>query len=74
MKAEVVLLIMNLSCSDPQMSFREFFVRFYLPPGASFRWGVTGELINGVVERQVDAGGDYVEYRVARAEKCGGAR
>lgn len=72
MKAEVALLILNLSCADPQVGLRDFFSRYYVPPtsAGSFRWGAQGETFDSVFTRQLDAFADYAEYRIARWEKC----
>lgn len=77
MKAEVALLIMNLSCADPQMTLREFYSRYFVPPTTdtgSFRWGYRGMSMDSVYQLQLDGIGDYAEYRIARAETCGGHR
>lgn len=72
MKAEVVLMILNLSCSDPQMNFREFYSRYFVPPGEhGYRWGYSGETYNSAALRELDAIADYAEYRITLATQCG---
>ena len=70
MSPAVALFLMALSCQDPAMNFREFFAKFY-SAGGSIHWsGIVGETQQTVVIRQIDAAADFLDYRVARMEKC----
>jgi hypothetical protein len=66
MNAQLAILIATLSCQDPALGFRDFYAQFY-----SHRWpGAYGENFTEVFRRESDAAADFLDYRVARMEKC----
>jgi hypothetical protein len=76
MNPQVALMILTLTCSDPVQPFRDFYSRYYVARTTEghFRLGYTGEQLDWVYPRVADAIGDYADYRVARANLCGGQR
>jgi len=71
MNALVAALIASSTfCSEPVLDFRSFYARFY-SPGTSAHWqGYYYETFQSVFVRQSDASADFLEYRVARMERC----
>lgn len=66
----VALLIGSLSCAEPALSFRDFYTKYYAP-GTKEHWqGYNGESMQSIFVRQSEASADFLEYRVARMEKC----
>lgn len=70
MNAGVILLMATLSCTDPALSFREFYGKYYFYAGSGWWAGMRGETNDAILRRESDAMADFVEYRVARMEKC----
>ena len=68
--AAVALLIASISCSDPALSFREFYAKLYPGMPASHWMGRNYEDTSTVIIRELDAVADFADYRVARMEKC----
>jgi len=60
----------SLLCSEPALDFRSFYARLFVPHVAG-RWqGYRGEDLTSVFIRQSEASADFLEYRVARMERC----
>ena len=66
----VITFIASLVCSDPALSFRDFYKQFYYP-GSDASWmGHRAESLSSVTIRVMDAEADFIDYRMARIEKC----
>lgn len=63
------MLIASLSCSDPALSFREFYAVTHQGEPA-FPSGYRYETVENYLTRLSAAYGDFLDYRVARMEKC----
>lgn len=70
MNPAAALLILNIACADPALTFREFFARTVMGPFP----GVPGEQYHIVYDRLANLAGDYAEYRAARAATCGAGK
>ena len=70
MNAVVALMILNISCADPALTFREFYARVHIGPYPGFH----GERMDTVYDRLANTAGDYVEYRAMRAATCGAVK
>lgn len=70
MNPVAALLILNMTCADPVLTFREFYSRTTIMPFP----GMQGEEYHIVYERLANLAGDYVEYRAVRAATCGPAK
>ncbi len=70
MNAAAALMILNISCADPVLTFREFYARVHIGPFPGFN----GEQLPTVYDRMANTAGDYVEYRAARAATCGAGK
>lgn len=74
MNPVVAMMIASLSCTDPSMTFRDFFGRYYLSPARPHWAGREAESFQSIVTRVLDATADYQDYRAARLDKCGPSR
>lgn len=69
----VALMLASLSCSNPPMSFRDFYSKFYLSTAevSVAHWSYRAmESPAQAFGRLADAQADYAEYRAERADKC----
>ncbi len=74
MNPSVLALIASLNCADARIPFADFYKLFFHVPAIGEHWaGARYEQTTIVMMRVVDAEANYLEYAVARMEKCGGA-
>ena len=70
MSAQALLIIAHMTCAQPVMNFETFFLEVHHRPIRPQAW----EDRTMYVRQLTDTAGDYIEYRVARAELCMGDR
>lgn len=71
MNPAVAAFIAAMSCAQPALDFRTFFHEFFLPVAEPGQWSSGPEYGQQVFIRIANGQADYLEYRMARFEKCG---
>lgn len=75
MNPAAAALILTLSCQQPALNFRDFYQQPYRDQEPAAGWfGQRLDTLQNVVIRMANAQADWLEYRVARFEKCGAAK